>query len=297
MLRCLIADDEAPARSRLRRLLQPYEEAGRLTIAAEAADGVEALALLGSDDDDDATGGPTGAPDADATADPGTIDLAFLDVKMPGLDGFAVIERLDPTRRPDIVFTTAYHEFALRAFEENAVDYLLKPIARDRLDRSIARAEARHAQRRSDPARDERLTRLLDWLDTRGPASAPVARAAEPIEHLSVPHRDRLVVLPVASVVSVEVQDGITRVFALHDDRDARAPLRQFLVPHTLEHLEANLDAERFVRVHRSALVQLQHIREMVPWFSGRFKLILSGQHEVIASRERSRSLRERLMI
>ncbi len=293
MLRCLIADDEAPARSRLRRLLQPYEEAGRLTVAAEAADGVEALDALG--------GGPSDAgEDGDERGEADAIDLAFLDVKMPGLDGFAVLERLDPARRPDIVFTTAYHEFALRAFEENAVDYLLKPIARERLDQSVVRAEARQAQRRADPAHDERLTRLLDWLDARGadgPALPPVPRAAEPIEHLSVPHRDRLIVLPVASVVSVEVQDGITRVFALHDDRDARTPLRQFLVPHTLEHLEAHLDAERFVRVHRSALVQVRHIREMVPWFSGRFKLILSGQHEVIASRERSRTLRDRLML
>lgn len=279
MLRCLLADDEAPARSRLRRLLQPFEEAGRLEVAGEAADGVEALERLSADDAD--------------------IDLAFLDVKMPGLDGFGVLERLDPEHRPDIVFTTAYHEFALRAFEENAVDYLLKPISRERLEASIVRAETRHSQRRSDPSRDERLTRLLDWLDTRpGDGTAgDVPRPAEPLQHLSVPHRDRLIVLPIGAVVSIEVQDGITRVFALGDERDTKAPLRQYLVPHTLEHLEAHLDGERFMRVHRSAIVQMRHIREMVPWFSGRFKLILSGQHEVIASRERSRTLRDRLML
>ena len=278
MLRCLLADDEAPARSRLRRLLQPFEEAGRLSVVAEAADGVDAVERI----NDDETG----------------IDLAFLDVKMPGLDGFGVLERLDPEHRPDIVFTTAYHEFALRAFEENAVDYLLKPIARERLEASIERAESRHSQRRADPAHDERLTRLLDWLDSRsadGAADAP--RPAEPLQHLSVPHRDRLIVLPIGAVVSIEVQDGITRVFALSDEHDARAALRQYLVPHTLEHLEAHLDPDRFMRVHRSAIVQMRHIREMVPWFSGRFKLILTGQHEVIASRERSRTLRDRLML
>jgi two-component system, LytTR family, response regulator len=112
-----------------------------------------------------------------------------------------------------------------------------------------------------------------------------------------VPHRDRLVILPVEAVVSIEVQDGITRIYALHDERDARAPLRQYLVPHTLEHLEAHLDPDNFLRVHRSALVQLRHIREMVPWFSGRYKLIMTEGHEVIASRERSRVLRDRLML
>lgn len=289
MLRCLIADDEAPARARLRRLIAPFEEAGRLRIDGEAADGVEALAAL----------------------EAGAFDLAFLDVQMPGHDGFGVLERVSPARRPDVVFTTAHHDYALRAFEENAVDYLLKPVSRERLDQSVARAETRAGARRPAPAisdapasppaaprpDDDRLARLLDWLDASAQGPAAPARPAERIQHLSVPHRDRLLVLPVASVVSVEVQDGITRVFALGDERDVRAPLRQHLVPHTLEHLEAHLDPDEFLRVHRSALVQVRHIREMVPWFSGRYKLVLTGAHEVIASRERSRILRDRLML
>jgi two-component system, LytTR family, response regulator len=284
MLTCLIADDEAPARARLRRLLQPFEDAGRVRVAGEAGDGVEALALLEE------------AP----------VDLAFLDVKMPGLDGFGVLERVSPAHRPDVVFTTAYHDFALRAFEENAVDYLLKPVARERLEQSLDRAEARAAARRAadddeppaltEPPGDERLARLLDWLDAQSPSERP-ARPTERLRQLSVPHRDRLVILPVEAVVSIEVQDGITRIYALHDERDARAPLRQYLVPHTLEHLEAHLDPDNFLRVHRSALVQLRHIREMVPWFSGRYKLIMTEGHEVIASRERSRVLRDRLML
>jgi len=287
MLTCLIADDEVPARTRLRRLLQPFEEAGRVRVTGEAADGVEALALL----------------------EQRPVDLAFLDVKMPGLDGFGVLERVSPEHRPDVVFTTAYHDFALRAFEENAVDYLLKPVARERLEKSLDRAEARASTRRrddeepagvvppaSEQSSDERLARLLDWLDARAPSERP-ARPAERLRQISVPHRDRLVILPIEAVVSIEVQDGITRIYALHDERDARSPLRQYLVPHTLEHLEAHLDPEDFLRVHRSALVQLRHIREMVPWFSGRYKLILTEGHEVIASRERSRVLRDRLML
>jgi DNA-binding LytR/AlgR family response regulator len=155
MLTCLIADDEAPARARLRRLLQPFEDAGRVRVAGEAGDGVEALALLEE------------AP----------VDLAFLDVKMPGLDGFGVLERVSPAHRPDVVFTTAYHDFALRAFEENAVDYLLKPVARERLEQSLDRAEARAAARRRAPGPPARLARRPVALGATRPPHRAAASA------------------------------------------------------------------------------------------------------------------------
>lgn len=282
MLRCLLADDEAPARSRLRRLLQPFEASGRIEVVAEAADGVEAARLL----------------------DAHEVDLAFLDIQMPGLDGFDVLDRAAPERRPDVVFTTAYSEYALRAFDANAVDYLLKPVERERLEDSLARAEARAAARAPQaPRADDRLARLLDWFDRAAPDSAsarpPEAPPTPPSEgyltRLSVPYRDRLVVLPVEQILSVEVHDGITRLHALTGEADGAS--RQYLVSHTLDHFEGHLDPARFQRVHRSALVQVAHIREMVPWFSGRYKLLLTGGHEVIASRERSRELRDQLML
>ncbi|MCA0268963.1 MAG: LytTR family DNA-binding domain-containing protein [Bacteroidetes bacterium] len=274
MLRCLIADDEAPARSRLRRLLLPYESNGRVVVVAEAADGVEAVKALNEHD----------------------VDLAFLDVQMPGLDGFDVLDQADPDRRPDVVFTTAYSDYALRAFDANAVDYLLKPIERERLDEALVRVERRAAARAPHaPRADERLARLLDWFDRNEPGNAPApSRPGEFLSRLSVPYKDRLLVLPVADVLSVEVHDGITRLYALTGE--AEHPVRQYLVSHTLDHFESLFDPAAFLRVHRSSLVQVAHIREMMPWFSGRMKLLLTGGHEVIASRERSRTLREMML-
>lgn len=274
MLRCLIADDEAPARSRLRRLLLPYEAEGRLAVVAEAADGVEAAKAIAEH----------------------PIDLAFLDVQMPGLDGFDVLDQAAPDQRPDVVFTTAYSDYALRAFDANAVDYLLKPIERERLDDALVRAERRAAARTPHaPRADDRLARLLDWFDQHeGEALPAPAKPGEYLARLSVPYKDRLLVLPVSDVLSVEVHDGITRLYALTGE--AEHPVRQYLVSHTLDHFESQFDPAAFLRVHRSSLVQVAHIREMVPWFSGRMKLLLTGDHEVIASRERSRTLREMLL-
>ena len=265
-LSVLIADDEAPARSRLRRLLEPFVDAGRLAEPAEASDGVEAAEMLARD----------------------SFDLAFLDVRMPGLDGFGVVERVPPGRRPDVVFATAYDEYAVRAFETNATDYLLKPIAAERLAQAVARAEARRAQ--GDDV-EGRLADLLDTLDETAPA-APADRA-EPVERFTIQGHDRLIVVEAADVIAAEVHDGITSVFVPGSD----GRLTRHLAGFPLDTLEARLDPERFMRVHRNALVNLSAIREMAPWFSGRYKLRLSGGHEVTASRARSRELKERLSL
>ena len=264
MLQVLIADDEAPARSRLRRLLEPLAEAGRVSTIDEAEDGVDALEKLST----------------------GTFDLALLDVRMPGMDGFDVIDRLAPEARPAIVFTTAYDEYAIRAFEANAVDYLLKPIEAERLTEAVGRAE-----RQADDDGD-RLAHLLESLDAD--ASGPKPHAAEPLRQLSVPARDRLLVVSASDVLSAEVNDGITNLYV----REPGAPTTQrHIVPFTLDALEGRLDPRDFMRVHRSALVQVARIREMIPWFSGRYKLLLDGGHEVVASRARSRELKDRLAL
>ncbi len=264
-LRVLIVDDEAPARSRLRRLLEPFAEAGRLGPVDEAADGVEAVEVLGAD----------------------AYDLAFLDVRMPGLDGFGVLEQLAPGQRPDVVFTTAYDEYALRAFEANATDYLLKPINAERLETAVARVESR---RDDGDDTDARLADLLDTLDEVVPSAAP---GGPPIERFTVQGRDRLLVVEAADVMAAEVHDGITSLYV----RQAGPGLQRHLVGFTLDALEGRLDPDRFMRVHRNAIVNLTAIREMIPWFSGRYKLALEGGHEVTASRARSRDLRGRLAL
>ncbi|OZC02768.1 LytR/AlgR family response regulator transcription factor [Rubricoccus marinus] len=265
MLRVLIADDEAPARSRLRRMLEPLAESGRIGPIEEAEDGVAALETLQT----------------------GAFDLAFLDVRMPGLDGFDVIDRLTPEARPAIVFTTAYDEYAIRAFEANAIDYLLKPIGAERLEGAIGRAE-----RATDDA-DERLATLLDTLDGDARGAAPLP-PTEPIRQLSVPARDRLIVVSAESILAAEVNDGITNLYVR---ASGETVTDRHIVPFTLDALESRLDRRHFMRIHRSAIVQIDRIREMIPWFSGRYKLVLDGGQEVIASRARSRELKERLAL
>ena len=277
MLHTLIVDDEAPARHRLARMLQPFVEAGRLRIVGEAGDGVEALELLGRRD----------------------VDLLLLDIQMPGLNGFDVLDRLGPERRPVVVFTTAHDAYALQAFEASAVDYLLKPIRSDRLALAVERAErlTEHARRDGD----DRLADLLEYLDRQATPKAPPEEPADYLRQLSIPSADRLLIVPVEHLLSAEVEDGITRLYVLHDtpERPPNAPPKvgRHIVSHTLDALERRLDPAAFMRVHRSAIVQVAHIREMIQWFSGRYKLVLTGRHEVIASRGRSKTLRDRLSL
>ena len=285
-MRVLIVDDEAPARSRLRRLLDPFVAAGRLAPPDEATDGVDALARM------------------DAAAEP--YGLVFLDVRMPELDGFDVLDRLRPDHRPAVVFTTAYDEYALRAFEASAVDYLLKPVDAGRLAAAVARAEAlaRPAALAGPPtagspaagspgdtadARVDRLADLLDRLDRR---EAPPAAEA-PLRQFTVQGSDRLFVVDADDLVAAVVVDGLTQLHV----RPPGGAMQRHLVSFTLDALEARLDPARTMRVHRGALVRLGAVRELVPWFSGRYKLVLDGGLEVVASRARSRDLRDRLAL
>lgn len=278
MIRVAIVDDEAPARNRLQKLLQPLEQAGRVSVVAEAEDGIQALEIIQDQ----------------------PVDLLLLDVRMPELSGFDTLERLPPDRRPYVVFTTAYDTYALQAFEANAVDYLLKPVSSERLQEAVSRVEriVRVPEERS--ADDARLGKLLDWLDHTASAGAPVSlpKAAEYLKQLSIPYRDRILIVPVQRLISAEIHEGITRLYVLEEDATTGKPrIKQHIIAHTLDQLEANLNPEHFLRVHRSAIIQVDQIQEMISWFSGRFKLILTGGHEVIASRERSKVLRDRLML
>ncbi len=278
MLRVFIVDDEPPARDRLNRLLTPLVASNRVNLVGEASDGFEALQALSVH----------------------TVDLLFLDIQMPEMDGFSVLERLTPEDRPAVVFTTAYDEYALKAFEVNAADYLLKPISSERLDEAVARIERVHQAPRSRKEMDARLVRLMDWLDAQdAPGEKPTAQRAESyLKQLSIPFRDRILIVPSSRLIAAEVSEGITRLYVAEETAaGGRERLKQHIVNYTLDQLESSLEPDRFLRVHRSAIVQLEHIQEMVPWFSGRYKLVLTGGHEVIASRERSRILKDKLMI
>ena len=278
MLHILVVDDEPPARARLKKMLKPLQAEGRIEVVGEAGDGVEALDFI----------------------EKNKVDLLFLDIRMPEVDGFGVLKRLGDQDKPIVVFTTAYDSYALKAFEANAVDYLLKPIQKKRLVESIERAEQwKQASGASD---DTRLNKLLDWLENQPDEDEPKKKAkggrVRYMQQISIPYRDRILVVPVERLVSAEINDGITRLCILTDQGDSPKPrIRQHIVNYTLEQLEDHLDPKAFMRIHRSAIVKIDHIHEMIPWFSGRYKLVLSGSHEVIASRERSKLLKERLMV
>jgi DNA-binding LytR/AlgR family response regulator len=252
-IRTLIVDDESPARDRLRRMLAGIEA---VEIVGEAESGVQAVEMIEQQNP----------------------DLVLLDIQMPGLDGFEVIEALE--ERPAIIFVTAYDEYALRAFEVNALDYLLKPFSQERLERAIRRAWEEVTEERDFAARwsSTRLPSLLESLADQGRYATRLAvqdcRGG----------RGRIRVLDVDEVDWIHTERE--EVF-VHVGAEAY-PIRR-----TLSELEARLDPARFFRAHRSAIVNLDRVQEIIPWFKGSHRLRLTTGAEVDLSRRRARALRD----
>jgi two-component system LytT family response regulator/two-component system response regulator LytT len=241
MIRALVVDDEDLPRIQLRNMLAELPDAELL----EARDGVDALERI-------------------QEVHP---DVVFLDIEMPGLDGFEVVEQL--SRPPPIVSATAYDEYAVKAFEANAIDYVLKPVHPTRLQQTWERIRA--ALRQSTSASSQDLRKLL--RETR--PGAPVRLAA---------HRNkRIVLVPRRSVVWVGVED---RIVFLHTATD------RYLIDRPIGEMEELLKSAGFVRINRSELVNLEHVLEMAPWTSGTWRISLTGGAELNVSRERVRQFK-----
>jgi two-component system, LytTR family, response regulator len=247
-LRTLIVDDMPLARGRLRRHLASDPE---IEIVGEAKNGTEAIELIH-------TLGP---------------QLLFLDIQMPGLDGFQVLEAVGPDAVPAVVFVTAYDEFALRAFEVHALDYVLKPFDTERLAATVARVKRLLATSENVTAQ---LSSLLDGL--RG--------GKKYVTRLAVRLRERLVFVAVDDVDSIE---GAGNYVRLHTGATSH------LLRDRLGSIEAKLDPDVFVRVHRSTIVNVTRIREMHPMFNGDQLLVLAGGRRVTVSRTFRARLLERL--
>lgn len=244
-VRVAIVDDEPPARAKLRRLLAGR---GDWRIAGEADDVAGALALLR-----------------------GGVDLLFLDIRLGAESGFDVLARAAPPY-PLVVFTTAYHEHALRAFEVAALDYLLKPFDRARFEHTLARVDERLAARRDDgDAADEERLRRLD-------AVAPTPR----LQRLVVHERGRSLIVPIA-----EVQ----RLSAAGNYVEVHTPTRMHLVRATLSRLALRLDPAEFLRVHRSHLVRADFVAQIAPHAHGDLRLVLRDGTELLLSRRYRRLL------
>jgi two-component system response regulator LytT len=251
-IQTLIVDDEKPARDELAFLLKAFPE---INLVGQGKNGVEALALIKEH----------------------TPDLVFLDVQMPGLNGFGVIKKLMDRKMkvPHIVFATAYDNYAVQAFEVNAVDYLLKPFDKGRIAKAIQRAK-RMIETKASPA--EQLESLVNKLGA--------ARATQPVK-LLVKTQQRLFLVDADDVVFASIEDGLISVIAREVEGTSNY--------RTIEELQASLDSDTFWRAHRSYLVNINHIKEVVPWFKSSYMLKMDDkkQSEVPVSRAQTKRLRE----
>lgn len=238
----LIAEDEALARRKLRDLLAALDV---VELVGEAADGLTCVRAL----------------------DELEPDVLFLDVQMPGCDGFEVLARAH--HRPLTIFTTAYDQFAVAAFEMAAVDYLLKPFGPERL--RVALDRALQVVAAGQPAGAEDRLRAT-W-------------GRRPVSRLFVRDRGRIVPISPEAIVRIEAQDDYAAVHTAD---------RRYLVHLPLGVLEQRLDADRFARVHRSHIVNLDHVVALEPYDSTRLEVVLRDGTRVLASRARSRALRAR---
>jgi len=250
----LIVDDEQPARDELAFLLKSFPE---VEVVGQGKNGVEAVSLV-------------------RELNP---QLVFLDVQMPGVDGFSVIKRLLEKKAslPFVVFTTAYDQYAVQAFEVNAIDYLLKPVAKPRLEKAV-----------------QRVRKMLETSDA---TSAKLDRLVQMVEQRQVTPKGKLVVkcanhfflVDSDEVIYASIEDGVISIVTRELEGESNF--------RTVEELQANLDPKIFWRVHRSYLVNLNYIKEVVPWFKSSYQLRMQDrkQTEIPVSRAQTRKLRELL--
>lgn len=247
-VRVIVVDDEPLARRRLRRLLDGRDG---LELVAECGDGREAVRSL-------------------RQLEP---DLVFLDIQMPELDGFGVIEQVGSDHMPEVIFVTAYDEYALDAFAVAALDFLLKPFEDRRFEATLARALDRLHERRA-AALGERLACLVE--------SRRLARGSEPdvpsdpVRRLPIEKRGRIYFVPVSEIHWIEAEGAYVR---LHTSSGSH------LLRDSLKRLETALDPNRFVRIHRSSMVDLERIVELRPLFHGEYQVVLESGAELKLSR------------
>ncbi|HEU6452936.1 MAG TPA: LytTR family DNA-binding domain-containing protein [Gemmatimonadaceae bacterium] len=257
-VKTLIVDDEPLARSRLRKLLSAEDG---VEIVGECANAEEAIGIIES----------------------ALPDLVFLDVQMPGMDGFQMLSKLETPALPAIIFVTAFDDYALRAFEVHALDYLLKPYSRARFVDAFRHARAQ-LERESAAAADRRLLGLLAELRARESGGAAAPPAAHEHERLVVKADGRMFFVRPADIDWIEASANYVRLHA----RGESYQLRE-----SMKNMEERLPRNSFVRIHRSAIVNLDRVRELQPWFHGEYVVILADGTKLTASRVYASRLRE----
>jgi len=249
-IRTLIVDDESLARERLRSMLATDPAIEIIAECYNGRDAIEAINLHSP-------------------------DLVFLDVEMPGIDGFGVLEALQPDRIPTIIFVTAYDQYAVRAFEVYALDYLLKPFDQERFDKALDRAKTQISSARSD-ALSQRILSALEEIKTR-----PVH-----LERLVIKMNGHVFFIKAEEIDWLEAEGNYVR---LHAGKES------YLLRDTISALESQLDPKKFIRVHRSAIVNIDRITELQPWFHGEYRIILTEGVQLTLSRTYREKLHELL--
>jgi two-component system LytT family response regulator len=243
-IKAVIIDDEELGRNLIREYLQSHPE---VDIMDECQDAYQALESI----------------------DKFQPDLLFLDVQMPEVNGFELLEMLEEI--PFVVFSTAYDKYALRAFEVNAVDYLLKPFDQERFDVALEKVKERIRHLQDQPVK---IKNLLQYLQAEKPY----------LDKIMVKRSGKIVVLHV---------DEIQWVEAMGDYVNLHTAEGIYTVLQSMKHLEARLNPTRFIRVHRSSIVNLEAIKEIIPWTKGRFKVNLKDGQEIILSRSGASRLKK----
>ncbi len=251
MIRAFLVDDEPLALNRLTRLLTAT---GRVEVAGSSCDPVEAIEYLRTH----------------------AVDILFTDIQMPGLSGFQMLAKLDAP--PFVIFTTAYSEYALQAFEVDSIDYLVKPIDGKQLDRALDKLDRIRTGAESRPELELLLNRLASTLP----------RAKEYPSRLPSRIGDKIEFFEVAHVTHFYASDKLTY---------AATPKKDYVVDRTISELEEQLDAERFVRIHRSTIVNLEYVKELHSWFAERLMVRLNDGKgsELTVARDRVKRLKEKL--
>src|SRR5258705_11442517 len=251
LIRVLLVDDEPLAREMLREMLQGDPQ---VQIVGESCNGREALEAI-------------------RTESP---DLIFLDVQMPEVGGFEVLASLGKEKIPYVIFVTAYDQYAVRAFEVQALDYLLKPFDQERFDVSWQRAKAQLLRDRNGGGMDQRILALLQELKA----------GKNYLERLVIKAAGRIYFLETSEIDWIEAEGSYVSV---HSAKKAQ------LLRETISSLESQLDPKKFVRIHRSSIVRIDRIHELQPWFHGEYRIILQDGTQLSLSRNHRDKLQEAL--
>ncbi len=249
-IRALIIDDEPLARRKIRRMLARDPE---VEILGDCANGREAIAAISAQNP----------------------DLVFLDVQMPEIDGFDVLESIPPAEMPFVIFVTAYDQYALRAFEVSAVDYLVKPFDRRRFEKALQRAKSRLASERGSDLNQQTLA-LLEELKAR----------SSHVERLVIKAGGRAFFLKTEEIDWIEAEGKYVR---LHVGKES------YLLREAIGGMESQLDPKKFPRIHRSTIVNIERVRELQPWFHNEYRVILKDGTELMLSRSCRKRLGELL--